>query len=103
MIRIDVLPDTAGHWSVTRDRVVDAEFDDSDSAVHYAASCAERARRKGQAVRVEVFPPLEQAMPHPWSRAAAGVFEHADDHRDPRELCTRPQPWPCRPRGRGRS
>lgn len=57
-VRIDVLPDAAGHWSVTRDRVVDAEFDDCDRAIAYADACAQRSRRAGLQVRMEVHPPL---------------------------------------------
>lgn len=54
MVRIDVLPDAAGHWSVTRDRVVDAEFDERECATRYAEACAERVRRAGQDVSLTV-------------------------------------------------
>ncbi len=59
IVRIDVLPDVAGHWSVTRDRVVDGEFKDRDKALEYAEASADRARRAGQAVRVEIHEALE--------------------------------------------
>ena len=61
IMRIDVLPDAAGHWSVTHDRVVDAEFDNRDSALRYAGTCVERARRNGREVRLEVYQPIEEA------------------------------------------
>lgn len=59
IIRIDVLPDIAGHWSVTRDRVVDGEFNDRDRAVAYAETCVARAQRAGVPVQLEVHAPIE--------------------------------------------
>jgi hypothetical protein len=60
LVRIDVLPDIAGHWSVTRDRVLDAEFTERDRAIEYARSCEERARRAGLQVDLKVHAPLEE-------------------------------------------
>ncbi len=59
IVRIDVLPDVAGHWSVTRDRVVDGEFNDRDRAVASAETCVARAQRAGVPVRLEVHAPIE--------------------------------------------
>lgn len=59
LVRLDVLPDIAGHWSVTRDRVLDAEFTERDRAIDYARSCEERARRAGLEVRLHVHSQLE--------------------------------------------
>jgi hypothetical protein len=59
LVRLDVLPDVAGHWSVTRDRVLDAEFTGRDRAIDYARGCATRARRAGLLVDLKVHEPLE--------------------------------------------
>lgn len=60
LVRIDVLPDADGGWSVTRDRIVDAHFDHRDRAIDYAWLCQDRAERAGQEVRVEVHESLER-------------------------------------------
>ena len=59
-VRIDVLPDIAGHWSVTRDRVLDAEFTERDRAIDYARSCEARGRRAGLEVQLQVHEPLDR-------------------------------------------
>jgi uncharacterized protein DUF2188 len=46
-IRFEVLPDSDGGWSVTRDRVVTAGFDHKARAVRYAAECGRSCWKKG--------------------------------------------------------
>lgn len=58
VVRIDVLPDVAGHWSVTRDRIVDAEFNDRQRAIDYADHRAHIARAAGLDVQMEIHEPL---------------------------------------------
>ncbi len=47
-IRLEVLPDKEGGWSVTRDRVVTAGFTRKAPAVAYAAEIGRRLKRAGE-------------------------------------------------------
>ncbi|WP_298577105.1 hypothetical protein [uncultured Luteimonas sp.] len=56
-IRIEVKPDIEGGWAVTRDCIIDGYFVDVGAANDYASACAQRARRAGIAVSLQVAPP----------------------------------------------
>lgn len=60
---IAIHPDVAGHWSVTRDRVVDAEFSDLERATEYANACAHRVRKAGLQVRLTVHVREPEGLP----------------------------------------
>lgn len=62
-VRIDVLPDAEGGYTVSRDRVVDGHFDDATAAVEYAEQCVSRAKRAGQDVQLTVRLPVEAGAP----------------------------------------
>ena len=52
--RIEVTPDIEGGWAVTRDCIIDGYFVDLGAANEYASACAQRARRAGLAVTLQV-------------------------------------------------
>lgn len=54
--RIEVQPEADGGWSVARNRIVDAYFNDVAAANDYASACARRAQRAGMAVSLHVVP-----------------------------------------------
>jgi hypothetical protein len=54
--RIEVQPEVDGGWSVARNRIVDAYFNDLAAANDYASACAQRAQRAGMAVSLLVLP-----------------------------------------------
>lgn len=52
--RIEVKPDIEGGWAVTRDCIIDGYFVELDAANDYASACAQRARRAGLTVTLQV-------------------------------------------------
>lgn len=67
--RIEVSPDIEGGWAVTRDCIIDGYFVDVGAANDYASACAQRARRAGIAVSLQVAAmqssSTEEASPSP--------------------------------------
>jgi len=52
--RIEVKPDIEGGWAVTRDCIIDGYFVEVGAANDYASACAQRARRAGIMVSLQV-------------------------------------------------
>jgi hypothetical protein len=54
--RIEVQPEADGGWSVARNRIVDAYFNEVAAANDYASACARRAQRAGLSVSLHMVP-----------------------------------------------
>lgn len=53
-IRLEVLPDAEGGWSVTRDRIVTGTFPTKHKAVLYAAATGRKLKKSGQLAELAI-------------------------------------------------
>ena len=96
-IRFEVLPDEAGGWSVTCDRVFTAGFDHKLRAEHHALTCCPTAALSGTKVNLVVFsndgnmqqdrnfsPSLRVIQPMNSRRAQRFALSHHERIRDVR-------------------